>query len=626
MENNSYQTYKLEELKNKIKQLQKHILRTSIDDVGTIINETQEPIFIKNKELQYIMTNRAIEKLFGLLAPQLLNKTDVEIFGKDVYNNTRISDTFVLDDNVIEVEQTYNLQNGFNKLRIFKAPLKDKTGKIIGICGIVHEIKDSKPKDEHKPKEYEEQLRSIINTSRDAIFIKDTNLKYTFVNPAMEQLLGLPSSELLGHGDDEIFGEDIGAYMKRVDYSVLGGRVIEEENDYEVRGTITTLHTVKTPLKDKYGKIVGIYGISRDITDHKLAERAAHKSEKQYQALLYAMPDLMFQVKDDGTIFDYKQAKNFKICPHEQLIGKNLKDILPPKAAKHALSLIKKAMESHTVQVYEFDQSVSDKTHYYETRVTHIDKDELLIIIRDITERKLAEEELKKRNEELDAFAHTVAHDLKNPLAGIITSADMLKMKEFTLDATNQEFFIETICASAHKMQNIIKELLLLAGVRKKEVEKSPLDMQRIVAEAMQRLSFMIKENNAEVIVPTYWPIAMGYAPWIEEVWANYISNAIKYGGKPPLIRLGTSVQDDGFIKFWVQDNGKGLTPKEQSKLFSEFTRLHQIRAEGQGLGLSIVRRILDKLGGKVGVESEIGKGSIFSFTLPEAYSNIQLK
>src|SRR5206468_1582865 len=113
------------------------------------------------------------------------------------------------------------------------------------------------------------------------------------------------------------------------------------------------------------------------------------------------------------------------------------------------------------------------------------------------------------------------------------------------------------------------------------------------------------------------WPTASGYAPWVEEVWTNYISNAIKYGGNPPRVELGADVDPDHMIRFWVRDNGAGLAPEQQSQLFKMYSRLGETRIQGHGLGLSIVQRIVEKLGGQVGVESIPGQGSTFSFTLP---------
>jgi two-component system sensor histidine kinase/response regulator len=126
----------------------------------------------------------------------------------------------------------------------------------------------------------------------------------------------------------------------------------------------------------------------------------------------------------------------------------------------------------------------------------------------------------------------------------------------------------------------------------------------------------MIKESEAEILEPDTWPTALGYGPWVEEIWVNYISNGIKHGGQPPRVQLDATLVSNGCVRFWVRDNGHGLTREEQGQLFTPFTRLSQVRATGHGLGLSIVRRIVEKLGGEVGIESLVGDGSIFSFTL----------
>ncbi len=226
-------------------------------------------------------------------------------------------------------------------------------------------------------------------------------------------------------------------------------------------------------------------------------------------------------------------------------------------------------------------------------------------------------QELQSRNEELDAFAHTAAHDLRSPLALIIGSARLLDTDYAPkLDQIVNER-LQVIVETAFKMSNIIDELLLLAEVRKVKKQAVPLDMGTIVAEVRQRLSHLIEAHRVEINAPDAWPVALGYGPWIEQVWTNYISNAIKYGGQPPLLELGASEGQDGMVRFWVRDNGPGLTPEDQTRLFTPFTRLDQVRATGHGLGLSIAKRIVEKLDGEVGIESQPGKGSLFFFTLP---------
>ena len=113
------------------------------------------------------------------------------------------------------------------------------------------------------------------------------------------------------------------------------------------------------------------------------------------------------------------------------------------------------------------------------------------------------------------------------------------------------------------------------------------------------------------------WPVALAYGPWVEQVWVNYLSNAIKYGGRPPRVDLGATGQANGMVRFWVRDNGPGLTPEEQARLFTPFTQLAQVPVKGHGLGLSIVRRIVEKFRGQIGVESEEGRWSVFTFSLP---------
>jgi signal transduction histidine kinase len=226
-------------------------------------------------------------------------------------------------------------------------------------------------------------------------------------------------------------------------------------------------------------------------------------------------------------------------------------------------------------------------------------------------------EALITSNKELEAFSHTVAHDLKNPVSSIIGFAQLLNIAYSELNEDDIKSILVSVETSANKANRIIEELLLLSSTRSQTVEATPVNMADILIEVEQSLSSMIEEYQAEIILPDEWPIVEGYAPWIEEIWMNYVTNAMKYGGRPPRVELGATIQDDGWIRFWVRDNGRGLSPENQAKLFNEFTRLGEVEVEGTGLGLSIVRRIAKKLGGTAGVESEIGQGSLFFFTLP---------
>lgn len=227
--------------------------------------------------------------------------------------------------------------------------------------------------------------------------------------------------------------------------------------------------------------------------------------------------------------------------------------------------------------------------------------------------------DLRAQNEELDAYAQTVAHDLKSPISHLLGFASHLSAEFDNLSPDEIKTLLQYIVRGAEKATTIVDELLLLAQIRKVEVTFAPIDMNLIVSEAIARLSGMIDETGARIMLPAEWPTSIGYQPWIEEIWVNYLSNALKYGGHPPLVELGSSDVGNGRIRFWVRDNGKGLSAEQQAKLFIPFTRLEKNHADGTGLGLSIVQRISERLGGQVGVDSTINQGSTFWFELPAA-------
>ena len=274
--------------------------------------------------------------------------------------------------------------------------------------------------------------------------------------------------------------------------------------------------------------------------------------------------------------------------------------------------------------------------NYYQIKISPIYNERKfsghILIFHDITSIINADEELKKTNkklifeiekrekliEDLDAFAHTVAHDLRSSLSSIFSASEIMEEiiklndKNLLCELTN------LINHSANKSIQITHELLLLATTDKTDVERKPLDMATILKESKNQLSELINNSNVSFTEPLVWPQAIGYAPWVEEVWTNYLSNAIKYGGTPPLIEVGADELHNGNIKFWIKDNGHGLTKEDQKKLFKNFVRLNPQMADGYGLGLSIVKKIVEKLDGSAGVESQgNGNGSKFFFILP---------
>lgn len=227
--------------------------------------------------------------------------------------------------------------------------------------------------------------------------------------------------------------------------------------------------------------------------------------------------------------------------------------------------------------------------------------------------RQLREEIMAKDRAlvELEAFSHTVAHDLKNPLAGIVGLAEHLTSMEEAADCAR------TIKEAGEQCTRIIEEILVFSSIRGESVKLREVDMTACLEKALTSLSWLMGERDAHLVYrPEVLPPALGHASWVVQVWMNFLSNAAIYGGPSARVSVGCRVEE-GHNRYWVEDQGKGIADGEKALLFLPFSRLDQVKLQGTGLGLSIVRRIIDRLGGEVGVDDVEGGGARFHFTLP---------
>jgi signal transduction histidine kinase len=356
------------------------------------------------------------------------------------------------------------------------------------------------------------------------------------------------------------------------------------------------------------------------------------RAKREWESTVDSLPDLVCLIDRQGRVIRANRiVEEWQIGRVDLIKGRLLHELLHPACQDPACYcdlLIKQSLalagQGGGVECDAYDPNLKRHVHVHTHPVKDSDDEiasTIVVVVRDITERKQIEQERERLIADLNAYARTVAHDLKNPVGVIIGFADMLERDLSTLSPQEISNFVQAISRSGQKLIGIIDELLLFAQVQSAEVETGPLDMAAIVAEALFRLSHLRAEYRAEVSLPESWPLAVGYAQWIEEVWVNYISNAMKYGGRPPRVELGSDRQPDGSLRFWVRDNGDGIPHDAHVRLFAQFSRFAPSRASGHGLGLSIVQRVVEKLGGQVGVVSDgvPGAGSLFYFTLPPA-------
>jgi len=255
----------------------------------------------------------------------------------------------------------------------------------------------------------------------------------------------------------------------------------------------------------------------------------------------------------------------------------------------------------------------------YQERDLHTTVEMALYKHRMDNELKLYAAQLERRNRELDTFAHTVANNLSSLASTIIKHADFLRENLRLSDELWQS--ADILARSGYKMSQVIDELLLLAKVRQTDVRLKPVHMGRAIAAAQQRLSQLIEEYQAEISLPGDWPEVLGYAPWIEEIWVNFLSNGIIFGGQPPRLQIGATVQPNRQVRFWIRDNGPDFIREDQSDQNASFTQFKDKTSNERTLRLSIAQHIIEKLGGEVSLEIDnegvSDSGSTFSFTLP---------
>lgn len=351
------------------------------------------------------------------------------------------------------------------------------------------------------------------------------------------------------------------------------------------------------------------------------------------QKLIRTLKDGIIVINDQGLIEDLNPASRqiFQL-DDKPILKESFREVLANYSA------VVQAIENDDESSLDFELNFEDDSHYFLLKTLPIVSENKrfsgkLVIINDITPIRKSEIQLQNRNQllikeiernenliaDLDSFAHTVAHELKNLLGAIYTSSDTLF---YSLEDKEYEIVKELsviLRDSAIKTIKVTDELMKLATAGNQEVEKHMVDMQLIFEQARDQLKDQIAETGASIQVNGKLITVKSYGPWLIEVWINFLSNAIKYGNTPPEITVGSEETNNGKIKFWIHDNGDGIDPKHQDSLFQKHTRYHQHKALGYGLGLSIVKQIIEKLGGSVGVESNglPGEGSSFFFTLP---------
>jgi len=347
------------------------------------------------------------------------------------------------------------------------------------------------------------------------------------------------------------------------------------------------------------------------LRDHDFKIRVAQDGEDALEQLNYAKPDLV--------LLDVMMPKmdGFEVC---RQIKKNPETRDIPVIFMTALTDTVDKVQGFEIGAVDYLTKPVQQEEVLARISAHMGLSKMRKLLeQQIRMREEDNKVLEQRNRDLEAYARIVARDLKKPLIRLSGMTKILLKDLAKLPDPEPARFVHEIEQARRDMVATIDDLLLLAEVRSQGGIMDELDLGAIIGRVKDRLEYLVDKYQGKLQLPASWPVVWGYAPWIEKVWENLITNAIKNGGRPPRLELGADRQDSGFVRLWVRDNGPSLSAEQRRNMFTALEG--GIEQAQEGLSMSIVQRIVEQYGGKAGVDSEQTIGNTFYFSLPEVVS-----
>ncbi|MHA1793422.1 MAG: PAS domain S-box protein [Promethearchaeota archaeon] len=482
----------------------------------------------------------------------------------------------------------------------------------------------------------ESQLKEILDKIPAMFYLKDINLRYLLVNEEFENVFGLSRCEIIGKNDKEIFDETISRKHFEHEMEVLKtSSALEIEEDYFKRDELHTYLTIIFPLKDAQGITYAIGSISTDITERKWAEQAIKESEIRFRTIFNSVIDGMFLIDIDSEKFYLVNRILTKMLGYsqEELLEKKLSDIIPKTFYESVQDYIRQMEKEQSFSISEVPIQGKNSQFYGDIGLSFTRLTEgyfIAGVLRDVTDMKLASEALKKAKLAAEAanraksnFLANMSHELRTPLNAIIGFTDLLFELYGESFDEDQKQYVNNILESATHLLTLINDILDLSKI---EAGKMELTCSKFSVPVMLEKSLnMFKEKSLRHDIT----LQLSLEENIQEIFAdetkirqilfNLLSNAMKFtpdGGK-----IGVDVKkvDDSYF-FTVWDTGIGIAKEDIPKLFKPFEQLEGALSrnyEGTGLGLYYSKMLVELHGGSIWVESEVGKGSKFTFSIP---------
>jgi PAS domain S-box-containing protein len=475
-------------------------------------------------------------------------------------------------------------------------------------------------------------LQAIVESSEDAIVAETLDGRITAWNPGARRLLGYESSDAIGQPATILVPEHVRAAEQQLRERVLAG---ERIRDYETQritrtGDAIDVSCMLSPIRDATGALLGLAHVLHDIGRRRGMERDVNR----LAAIVDSSDDAIVSKNLDGIIQTWnKGAERMFGYTAAEAVGRSIRMIIPDDRQAEEDEVLARIRSGQRVDHFDTIRRRKDGTlipislsvsPVYDGTGKVIGASK---IARDLSALRAyattLEQTVRQRtaalemaNTQLEAFAYSVSHDLRAPLRGMHGLAHAL-LEDYgpQLDERARDY-ARRIVEEAQMLDRLIQDLLAYSRLTRIEVSLEPVDVADVVDEALRVLSRDLLEARATVEVEADLPSVRANRAVLVQVFTNLISNAVKFSGPEPIVRVRAD-RSNGTARIWVEDQGIGIAPQHHERIFRAFERLHGVEEyPGTGIGLAIVHKGIERLGGRVGVESNLGAGSRFWFEL----------
>jgi PAS domain S-box-containing protein len=621
------------------------------DLLQALMNNIPDSIYFKDTASRFTRINRAQAELLGVKEPdEAIGKTDLDFFTKEHAQDAYSDEQKIMKTGqplIGKIEKSDRPDGYFIWASTTKVPIKNEMGKVIGMVGISRDITERKQMEEALAHE-RDLLQALMDNIPDRIYFKDANSRFTRINRASAERMGFKDpAEAVGKTDFDFYTPEFARGTYEDEQKVKHGNPLinKIERSTDKTGKIRWSSVTKMPIKDEDGNIVGIVGISRDITAFKQIQEELILERDLLQALMDNIPDLIYY-KDPNSKFtriNKAQTAFLGLEDPAEAVGKTDFDFFTPEHSQDAYKDEQEIVKSGESVVNKVEKIRRADGQFHWVTATKVPiKDQngqvtgLVGISRDITKLVETEEELRRYSTQLEELveertrklkeaqrlatigetAAMVGHDLRNPLQTVAAIPYMVGQLIQTMPANVKEIIdknglpkvMEMLRDQTVYMNKIVSDLQDFA--RPVNLEPKETNVYGMISEI---LSTMRIPKNIEVhteIEQDFLATLDSYS--MKRVFTNLILNAMQ--AMPEGGKLAIKASRNNDVSISVQDTGVGIPEENMSKLFQP---LFTTKAKGQGLGLAVCKRIVEAHGGTLNITSEVGCGSTFTVHLP---------